>query len=94
MTAFIIAMTPFVVNLLMGLFKLLTNVQDTAGKRILLGAMSIIGVVAANLLAGTPIEPSSLNGVVEQLLLAIAAFLAAHGSYTLFKASPKALPNG
>lgn len=84
MTAFIIAFTPFVVNLLMGLFKKITAVQDTAGKRILLGILSLIGVLSANALAGSPIDQSSLSGLVQDMLLAAVTFLTAHGSHNLF----------
>jgi hypothetical protein len=92
MTAFIIALTPFVVNLLMSLGKMLTDVQDTAGKRILLGVLSLIGVIAGNALAGTPIDPTSLGGLVQGILLTAVTFIAAHGSYSLF-ASKSEVPN-
>lgn len=84
MTAFIIAITPFVLNGLMSIFKLLTGVQDTAGKRVLLGVLAIIGVLSGNALAGTPIDVTSLGGLVQSVLLSGVAFVAAHGSYSLF----------
>jgi uncharacterized membrane protein YqhA len=93
MTPIIIALTPFAVNLFMSLGKMLTDVQDTAGKRILLGVLSLIGVVAGNALAGTPIDPTSLGGLVQEVLLAVATFLASHGSYSLFASKSEPVPN-
>lgn len=87
MTAFIIAITPFILNGLMFIFKLLVNVQDTAGKRILLGILSLIGVLAGNALSGSPIDTVTIGGLVQTILLALVAFLAAHGSYNIFGAS-------
>jgi hypothetical protein len=90
MTAFIIALTPFDLNLLMSATKWLTGVEDTAGKRILLGLLSIIGALAGSALSGQPIDMATLGGLVQTVLLAAAAFLASHGSYSLFtRGSPQ-----
>lgn len=90
MTAFIIAITPFLLNGLMVIFKWITSVQDTSGKRILLGILSIVGVLAGNALSGSPIDVPTLGGLVQTVLLSGVAFLASHGSYNLFKGTPTA----
>jgi hypothetical protein len=50
MTALIIAITPIVINIATTFFKWLSNVKDTAGKRILFGLLSLLGVLAASAL--------------------------------------------
>ena len=49
-----------------------------------LALLSIIGVVAAAVLNGTPVDMGTVGGLVQVALLALGAFIASHGSYTLF----------
>jgi hypothetical protein len=88
MTAFIIPLTPIVLNLLMGLSKWPTGVQDTAGKRILLGLL--VGVLAGSATQWYADNLASLSGFVQELLLAAAAFIAAHGSYSFLTGKTQA----
>lgn len=57
---------------------------STPQKRALLAVLSLVGVIAGNLLAGTPVQPDSLTFDFQALFESLAAFLAAHGSYHLF----------
>lgn len=85
MEAFILAITPFVLNGIMTFFKWL-GAQDmsTPGKRLLLALFSIIGVLAGASLTGATPDMQTLSGLLQTALMALVAFLAAHGSYVLF----------
>lgn len=91
MTAFLMASMPFIINSLMGLAKRYSLVGNmtTPGKRAVLAILAIVGVVAASFLNGTPIDAASLSGLTEVALMALAAFISAHGSYVLFWNSTK-----
>jgi hypothetical protein len=88
--ALIVALSPFILNSVMGLAKWFGNLQTTAGKRFVLALLSIFGVLAFSALNGTPVDTNSISSLVTVAMQALAAFLMAHGSYVLFwqKAAP------
>jgi hypothetical protein len=90
--AIIVALSPFVLNAVMGLAKWFGNLQTTAGKRFLLALFSIIGVLAYSSLNGTPVDTNSISNLVTVAMQALAAFLMAHGSYVLFWQKAAAAP--
>lgn len=79
------AAAPFVLNGVMSAVKW-AAAQDwsTPWKRALLAVLALVGVVAGNLLAGTPVQPDSLTFDLQVIFESLAAFFAAHGSYHLF----------
>lgn len=84
------AFGPFIINGVVEFAKLLTGFNSTAGKRLLLAIAAILGAISFSALTGTPVNVNSITSVVQTAFEALAAFLAAHGSYTLLKASPTA----
>jgi hypothetical protein len=83
--AFLIAFTPFALNAVMGIVKWMgAKDMTTPGKRFLLAIFALVGVVAGNSLLGTPVQPDSITSILSILFESLAAFIAAHGSYTLF----------
>lgn len=85
MSAVIMALAPFVLNVVMGAMKW-AGAQDmtTPGKRTLLAVFAIVGVAAANGLTGTPVQVDSISSLTQIALESFAAFVAAHGTYLLF----------
>lgn len=81
------AVGPFLINGAMEFTKWLTSVSTTAGKRFLLAVIAIIGAIAYSALNGTPLDVNSVTSLGQVAFEAIAAFLAAHGSYSLLKGS-------
>lgn len=77
------AVGPFLINGAMELTKWLTSVSSTGGKRFFLAILAIVGAIAYSALNGTPLNADSLTSLGQVLFEAIAAFLAAHGSYNL-----------
>lgn len=90
MEAVVLALTPFVLNAVMAVAKWI-GAQDTSTpfKRTLLALFAIIGVVAGNTLAGTPITPDSISNDAIVLVQSFVMFVAAHGTYNLFWAAKK-----
>lgn len=93
LTALVAALGPFIINFAMQAAKWLSGMNSTAGKRFVLALFSIAGVIAYSAYNGTPVDPNSITSLVQVALLSLGAFLASHGSYTLFSGSPTDLPN-
>jgi hypothetical protein len=72
---------PFIINGAMEFTK--TSVSTTGGKRFLLALIAILGATAYSALNGTPLDVNSVTSLGQVTFEAIAAFLAAHGSYSL-----------
>jgi hypothetical protein len=89
------AVGPFIINGAMEFTKWLTSVSTTGGKRFLLALIAILGAIAYSALNGTPLDVNSLTSLGQVAFEAIAAFLAAHGSYSLLtgKTASTATPN-
>lgn len=94
LTAIAAAAGPFIINGAMEFTKWLTNASTTGGKRFLLALIAILGAIAYSALNGTPLDVNSVTSLGQVAFEAIAAFLAAHGSYSLLTGSPSELPNG
>jgi hypothetical protein len=92
LSSILLALLPFILNSVMGIAKWAGGLQGTAGKRFLLAVLSLVGVVAFSALSGNPIDPNSISSLVQTILEAFVAFLAAHGSYHLFWDSTPAAP--
>lgn len=75
---------PFILNMLIGVVKMTKGVQSTAGKRFVLAIFSIAGAVAFGILTGSPVDWDSVGSLVTTAIESFVAFLAAHGSYSLF----------
>jgi hypothetical protein len=87
---------PFIINGAMQFTKWLTSVSTTGGKRFLLAILAILGAIAYSALNGTPLDVNSLTSLGQVMAIeALAAFLAAHGSYSLLtgKTAPSEIPN-
>lgn len=85
LTAFLTAISPFALNGVMSISKwAVAQNWGTPGKRTILAILALLGVFAGNALNGTPIDAGSVSGLVTLVLESFAAFIAAHGSYTLF----------
>jgi hypothetical protein len=94
--AIVAALGPFILNGAMELTKWLTSVSSTGGKRFFLAVLAIIGAIAFSALYGTPLDVNSISSLAQTGLIAIGAFLASHGSYTLITgktALSEAAPN-
>lgn len=95
LSAILIALGPFALNGVTELTKYLTSVSSTGAKRFVLGVFSILGVIALSAYNGTPLDIDSVSSISVTLMQSLAAFLAAHGSYSLItgKTSAVASPN-
>jgi hypothetical protein len=82
------AVGPFIINGAMEFTKWLTKASTTGGKRFLLALIAILGAIAYSALNGTPLDVGSLTSLGQIAFEAVAAFLAAHGSYSLLTATP------
>jgi hypothetical protein len=80
----ILALSPFILNGVTALAVLATGFSSTAGKRVVLAAFALIGVIATAAVTGTPVDPASVNYDVGIIGTSFVAFLMAHGSYHLF----------
>ena len=90
LTGFIIIISPFVLNALTAVANKLTGIQSTTAKRLILAVLSLAGIVAASAASGNPIDPESVNSIVQVIAETFVAFIAAHGSYHLFiKGTPR-----
>jgi hypothetical protein len=68
--------------------KWLTKTGTTGGKRFVLALVAILGAISFSALTGTPLNVDSVSSLVQVAFEALAAFLAAHGSYSLVTGSP------
>ena len=68
--------------------KWLTNAGTEGGKRFVLALVVILGAISFSALTGTPLNVDSVNSLVQVAFEALAAFLAARGSYSLITGSP------
>lgn len=84
MEAFIVAVSPFVLNVVMSWFKRLAGNLSTTGKRGFLAILALIGALAYNRLTGTPLQMDSITSLTSIVVEGFVGFLLAHGSYTLF----------
>lgn len=82
------ALSPFILNAVMGIVKWTGGIQSTGGKRFLLAVFSLLGVVAYSSLTGSPVDMNSVTSLAQTAVEALIAFLMAHGSYTLFWNKP------
>lgn len=86
----ILALSPFALNAVMGIVKWLSAMESTAGKRFFLALFSLVGVIALNAMNGTPVDPNQVSSLLQTIMETFIAFIAAHGSYTLFFNKPAA----
>lgn len=84
LSAIIVALSPFALNLVMGVVKWLSPLETTASKRVVLALFSLAGVIAASAMTGTPVDPNTVSSIIQTIVEAFVAFVLAHGSYTLF----------
>lgn len=84
LTGIVIIISPFVLNALTALTNRITGVQSTTAKRLILAAVSLIGIVGTSAATGNPIDPSSVSSVLQVVAETFVTFLTAHGSYHLF----------
>jgi len=83
-SAIILAISPFVLNVIMGVVKWLSPLETTASKRVVLTLFSLAGVIAASAMTGSPVDPNLVSNILMTLVEAFVAFVLAHGSYILF----------
>lgn len=83
-SAIILAISPFVLNIIMGVVKWLSPLETTASKRVVLALFSLAGVIATSAMTGAPVDPNLVSNILMTLVEAFVAFVLAHGSYTLF----------
>ncbi len=76
-----LAASPFVLNLVMGIVKWLSATESTAAKRVFLALFSLAGVIATSAMTGTPVDPNIVSNIVQVLAETFMTFLLAHGSY-------------
>ncbi len=88
-------MLPLIINGAVEFTKWLTNVSSTGGKRFLLALAAILGAISFSALTDTPLNVDSITSLVQIGFEALAAFLAAHGSYSLLtgKTTATEVPN-
>jgi len=86
---------PLIINGAVEFTKWLTNVSSTGGKRFLLALAAILGAISFSALTDTPLNVDSITSLVQIGFEALAAFLAAHGSYSLLtgKTTATEVPN-
>lgn len=92
LTALLVAVGPFLLNVVMELTKYITSVSSTGGKRFALGVLSIAGMIAYSAFNGTPLDINSVSSIASVLVGSFATFLAAHGSYTLLTGNLPSAP--
>ena len=84
LSAILLALSPFVLNIVMGVVKWLSPLETTASKRVVLALFSLAGVIATSAMTGAPVDPNLVSNILMVLVEAFVAFVLAHGSYTLF----------
>ena len=85
----ILALVPFGLNMIMGIVKWLSGLETTASKRFWLALFSLVGVVALKATNGTPVDPNQISSLLQVIAETFIAFIASHGSYTLFWNNPR-----
>lgn len=75
--------TPVLINGATEFLKWLTSASSTGGKRFILALLSIVGVISLSAINGTPLDLTTFSGLLQTAFEALAAFMAAHGSYSL-----------
>jgi hypothetical protein len=88
LSAIILAIMPFVLNMIMGAVKWLSPMESTASKRVVLALFSLAGIIAGSAMTGTRVDPNQISNILQVLIETFVAFLLAHGSYTLFWKTP------
>jgi hypothetical protein len=90
LSAIVVALSPFVLNTVMGVVKWLSPLETTASKRVVLALFSLAGVIATSAMTGAPVDPNTVSSIIQTIVEAFVAFVLAHGSYTLFwQSSPQ-----
>ena len=84
LTSILVALTPFILNGLTQITKVLAGASSVSWKRLILAIFAIVGVICGNALTGSPIDFPTVTGLIQVALVSGAAFLSAHGSYHLF----------
>ncbi|MDR6305910.1 hypothetical protein GGQ85_003636 [Nitrobacter vulgaris] len=84
LSAILLALSPFALNMVMGVVKWLSPLETTASKRVVLALFSLAGVIATSAMTGAPVDPNLVSNILTVLVEAFVAFVLAHGSYTLF----------
>ncbi len=69
-------------------------IETIVGKRFLLALVAILGAVSYSALNGTPLDVNSVTSLGQVAFEAVAAFLAAHGSYSLVTGKTAAQTRG
>ncbi|MCB1392891.1 hypothetical protein [Nitrobacter sp.] len=83
-SALVLALSPFALNMVMGVVKWLSPLETTASKRVILALFSLAGAIATSAMSGEPLDPNMITSIVQVVVEAFVAFVLAHGSYTLF----------
>jgi hypothetical protein len=89
LSAILLAISPFVLNIVLGIVKWLSPLETTASKRVVLALLSLAGVIATSAMTSTPVDPNMISSITQVLIEAFVAFVLAHGSSTLFWKTPK-----
>lgn len=84
LSALLLAISPFILNIVMGVVKWLSPLETTTSKRAVLALFSLAGVIATSAMTGTPVDPNMISSITQVIVEAFVAFVLAHGSYTLF----------
>jgi hypothetical protein len=58
------AVSPFVINLDVEGAKYLTGFSSTAGKRLILAVVSLLGAISFSALSGTPLDINSVSSIL------------------------------
>jgi hypothetical protein len=84
LSAIVLALSPFVLNAVIGIVKWLSPLETTTSKRVVLALFSLAGVIATSAMTGTPVGPNIASSNLQVVIETFIAFVLAHGSYTLF----------
>ena len=83
--AILAAAMPFILNGIIGIAKYAAiSGASTGWKRATLAFFALVGVVSAAAVNGTPLDVVTVQGFVETIALTFGAFVASHGTYSLF----------
>ncbi len=76
----------FTNNLVMSLVKVLADGSlGTTGKRVMLGVISVIGLIAASAFTGNAIDFDSVSNIAQATVLAAVTGILSHFSYKVIK---------
>lgn len=86
----ILLLLPFVNNIVMSVIKWLGDNaiapnSRNAVLRSVLAALSLVGVIAASFLNGTPVDPNQVSSLVIVILETVGVFVVSHFSYLIVK---------